>query len=91
MFTRFVRPRRAWVPAHPRELWSFRELAVRFAARDITLRYRQTLLGALWVVVVGGGKAVVRRLRRLTRDPRRAAAASRRELEAFRTRELAAR
>jgi transglutaminase-like putative cysteine protease len=40
-------------------------------------------LGALWVVVVGGGKAVVRRLRRLTRDPRRAAAASRRELEAF--------
>lgn len=47
-----IRPRRAWLPANPRELWSFRELAVRFAARDITLRYRQTLLGALWVVLV---------------------------------------
>jgi Transglutaminase-like superfamily len=41
------------------------------------------LLGALWVLVVGGGKAVVRRARRASRDPRRSAAASRRELEAF--------
>jgi len=47
-----IKPRRAWLPTHPRELWAFRELAVRFAARDITLRYRQTLLGALWVVLV---------------------------------------
>jgi transglutaminase superfamily protein/transglutaminase TgpA-like protein len=41
------------------------------------------LLGALWVLVVGGGKAVVRRARLASRDPRRSAAASRRELEAF--------
>lgn len=41
------------------------------------------LLGALWIVVVGGGKTVVRRTSHLTRDPRRAATASRRELEAF--------
>jgi hypothetical protein len=40
-------------------------------------------LGALWVAVVGGGKTARRRLARLTRDPRRAATASRRELEAF--------
>jgi hypothetical protein len=38
---------------------------------------------ALWVAVVGGGKTVRRRLARLTRDPRRSATASRRELEAF--------
>jgi len=40
-------------------------------------------LGALWVVVVGLGKAAVRRGRYLTRDPRRAAAATRWELESF--------
>ena len=47
-----VRPRRSWLPTHPRDLWIFRGLGVRFAARDITLRYRQTVLGAIWVVVV---------------------------------------
>ena len=40
-------------------------------------------LGALWALVVGLGKAIVRRARYLTRDSRRAATASRRELEAF--------
>jgi lipopolysaccharide transport system permease protein len=34
------------------ELWSFRELTIRFAARDLTLRYRQTALGVIWVVLV---------------------------------------
>lgn len=40
-------------------------------------------VGAIWVLLVGVGKAVVRRARHLTRDPRRSATASRRELEAF--------
>ena len=39
--------------------------------------------GALWVGIVGFGKAILRRLRYLTRDPRRAASASRQELEEF--------
>jgi hypothetical protein len=39
--------------------------------------------GALWVVVLGVGKALLRRLRYLTRDPRASARASRLELEAF--------
>ena len=47
-----IKPRRSWLPTHPRELWLFRELAVRFAARDITLRYRQTALGVVWVILV---------------------------------------
>ena len=38
---------------------------------------------ALWVGVIGGGKALRRRAGRLTRDPRRAATASRRELEGY--------
>jgi hypothetical protein len=41
------------------------------------------LLAAVWVAVVGIGKAVHRRVRYLSRDPRRVATASRRELEGF--------
>jgi lipopolysaccharide transport system permease protein len=48
--TRILRPRKSWLPPHPRELWDFRGLLIRFAARDVTLRYRQTALGVTWVV-----------------------------------------
>ena len=41
------------------------------------------VLAALWVVLLGVGKALVRRARYLSRDPRRLATASRRELEDF--------
>jgi transglutaminase-like putative cysteine protease len=41
------------------------------------------LLGAVWIIAVGVGKAAVRRSGYLTRDPRRVASASRRELEGF--------
>jgi len=41
------------------------------------------MLSVLWGLGVGIGKACVRRARYLTRDPRRAATASRRELEEF--------
>jgi lipopolysaccharide transport system permease protein len=33
------------------ELWEAREVLYRFGARDVTLRYRQTLLGVTWVVL----------------------------------------
>jgi lipopolysaccharide transport system permease protein len=33
------------------ELWQYRELVWTFAARDLRLRYRQTVLGVLWVVL----------------------------------------
>ena len=46
-----IRPPRSWLPANPRELWDFRGLLPRFAARDLTLRYRQTFLGMIWVVL----------------------------------------
>jgi lipopolysaccharide transport system permease protein len=49
--TRILRPRSSWLPPNPRELWEFRGLLVRFAARDVTLRYRQTALGVIWVVL----------------------------------------
>ena len=46
-----IRPRSGWSPVDLRELWRYRELLVRFAARDVTLRYRQTALGVVWVVL----------------------------------------
>jgi lipopolysaccharide transport system permease protein len=46
-----IRPRKSWLPPDPRDLWAFRELCFRFAARDITLRYRQTALGVTWVIL----------------------------------------
>jgi hypothetical protein len=35
----------------PRELWRYRELAAQIALRDVTVRYRQTALGAAWAVL----------------------------------------
>jgi lipopolysaccharide transport system permease protein len=35
----------------PRELWRYREVGLQVAMRDITVRYRQTLLGAAWAVL----------------------------------------
>jgi lipopolysaccharide transport system permease protein len=44
-------PRGRWSAARPTEIWEFRDLLRSFAARDIRLRYRQTALGAIWVVL----------------------------------------
>lgn len=35
----------------PRELWRYREVARQIAIRDVTVRYRQTLLGAAWAIL----------------------------------------
>lgn len=46
-----IRPRNAWVALDLRALWRFRDLLGSFAVRDLKLRYRQTVLGVLWVVI----------------------------------------
>lgn len=43
----------------PKELWRYRDLAGQIALRDITVRYRQTLLGAAWAVLQPIGFMVV--------------------------------
>jgi len=43
----------------PRELWRYRDLAVQIALRDVTVRYRQTALGAAWAVLQPVGFMVV--------------------------------
>jgi lipopolysaccharide transport system permease protein len=35
----------------PRELWRYRDLAFQIAARDVTVRYRQTAFGAAWAIM----------------------------------------
>ena len=35
----------------PRELWRYRDLALQIVVRDITVRYRQTALGAAWAIL----------------------------------------
>ena len=34
-----------------RELWRFRELATTFVWRDVKVRYKQTFIGVLWVLL----------------------------------------
>jgi lipopolysaccharide transport system permease protein len=46
-----LEPRRRWGRRELAELWQFRSLLGQLARRDITLRYRQTALGVIWVVL----------------------------------------
>jgi lipopolysaccharide transport system permease protein len=46
-----IRPASGWQPVRLAELWRFRELLLTLAARDIKVRYKQTVLGALWAVL----------------------------------------
>ena len=53
-----IRPaERRWIPDFA-ELWAFRDLMIALGRRDVTLRYRQTVLGVIWVVLqpmIAGG------------------------------------
>lgn len=46
-----IRPRKGLAPLDVKLLWQFRDLLFAFAERDIRLRYRQTALGAAWVIL----------------------------------------
>jgi homopolymeric O-antigen transport system permease protein len=46
-----IRPHHAWVPLNWSELWAYRELAFFLAWRDLKVRYKQTIFGALWAII----------------------------------------
>jgi len=46
-----IRPSRGWVALNLGELWAYRELLFFLTWRDIKVRYKQTVLGALWAVL----------------------------------------
>ena len=46
-----LRPSRGWAALNLGEVWAFRDLLFSLAGRDLKLRYKQTALGVLWVVL----------------------------------------
>ena len=46
-----VKPPRFWDWVDVFDLWHYRDLFTEFAGKDIKLRYKQTVLGALWAVL----------------------------------------
>ena len=46
-----VEPRRGWISINLPELLQYRELVFFLAWRDVKVRYKQTVLGALWAVI----------------------------------------
>ena len=46
-----IQPSEGWVAINLQELWNYRELIYFFAWRDIKVRYKQTVLGALWAII----------------------------------------
>ena len=46
-----ISSRRAWFDLDFRHLWRYRDLLALFAARDIKVRYKQTLLGPAWLII----------------------------------------
>src|SRR5437870_3770653 len=46
-----IEPTSGWVPLNLRELWEFRELIGFLDWRDISSRYKQTVIGAGWAII----------------------------------------
>jgi len=47
-----IEPRRGWIGVDARELWRHRELLYFLVWRDVKVRYKQTVLGVAWAVLV---------------------------------------
>lgn len=46
-----IRPTGGWRALDLREVWRYRELMLTLAWREITIRYKQTFLGAAWAII----------------------------------------
>ena len=46
-----IQPSRGWSALDLRGVWAFRDLLWTLAERDVKLRYKQTVLGVIWVVL----------------------------------------
>ena len=47
-----IEPQRGWLAIDRRELWRHRELLYFLVWRDVKVRYKQTVLGVAWAVLV---------------------------------------
>ena len=46
-----LKPSSGWQAINLSQLWQYRDLLMTLAMRDVKLRYRQTALGAIWVIL----------------------------------------
>ncbi len=46
-----IEPSHRWLEVRWKELWQYRDLLVTLSIRDIKVRFKQTVLGALWAVI----------------------------------------
>lgn len=46
-----ITPRRKWYDLQLRDVWRYRDLIMLFVRRDFVSRYKQTLLGPLWLII----------------------------------------
>jgi lipopolysaccharide transport system permease protein len=46
-----IRPTRGWTKLDLKELWDYRELLYFLIWRDVKIRYKQTAIGAIWVIL----------------------------------------
>ena len=46
-----ITPPSGWSALNLREVWRFRDLLLALAGRDVKLRYKQTALGIIWVIL----------------------------------------
>jgi lipopolysaccharide transport system permease protein len=46
-----IEPPRGWVELRLHEVWQYRELLYFFVWRDVKVRYKQTVIGIVWVVL----------------------------------------
>ena len=50
-WTTVIKPREKLLSVNLRELWDYRDLCSLFVKRNITIQYKQTVLGPLWYVI----------------------------------------
>ena len=46
-----IEPSKGWVSLRLHELWEYRELLYFLIWRDVKVRYKQTVLGAIWAII----------------------------------------
>lgn len=47
-----IQPSKGWVSLRLHDLWDYRELLYFLTLRDIKVRYKQTVLGAAWAIIL---------------------------------------
>ncbi|HRH44918.1 MAG TPA: ABC transporter permease [Pyrinomonadaceae bacterium] len=46
-----IKPSKSWVALNLKDLWRYRDLLYILTERDVKVRYKQTILGALWAII----------------------------------------